>query len=274
LIFPRKYPTVVGGLTLQHHLYFDTMADFPNLPGLNKAAKGSDAYCIEEKIWYVLNSGNVWVEQPGTVDGYGGSGGGGGTTAFQIVEFESDRMWNQIGIPVMSINFSWQYANGSPTAQAIAPHVGDIPLTQRTTLLTGQMITTDTVFTLTATGGDVTRSMTTELKFFHPIFVGLVDSATPVDIELSAMFARIAPAETFVHDFVIDDQRTAIAIHSSLPPLVDIRDTVFGGSQMSNFNVFNNVPISTFSGTQTYTVYIFNDIQNTMGLHQPAQFVW
>jgi len=73
MIYPRESPTVVGGLTTQRHLYFDTMADFPDLPGLDKAALGSDAYCIDTQVTYILNSGGAWIFQS-----VGGGGGGPG----------------------------------------------------------------------------------------------------------------------------------------------------------------------------------------------------
>jgi hypothetical protein len=275
MIFPRKYPTVVGGLTMQRHLYFDTMTDYPNLPGLDKSAKGSDAYCIDEKVWYVLNSNGQWIEQPGSVDGFGGSGaGGGGAESFRIQDFINDRAWSEAGIPVFAINFSWSFLNGTPSSQSITPSVGDIPTSQRTAFLGGQNITTDTAFTLTAVGNEVTRMATTEVKFYYPIFVGLVDSAMPVESEITAMDRRIAPNESFIHDFVIDNRRTAIAIHNSLPQLTDIKEALWGGSVIGSFNIFNNVMLPTAAGLQLYRVYIFEALQNTMGLHQQLQFFW
>jgi len=47
LIYPRENPTPLNGGKMQHHLYFDTMADFPNLPKLDRVAAGSDAFCVE-----------------------------------------------------------------------------------------------------------------------------------------------------------------------------------------------------------------------------------
>jgi hypothetical protein len=35
-------------------LFFDTMADYPDLPGLDRAAPGSDATCVETGDVYIL----------------------------------------------------------------------------------------------------------------------------------------------------------------------------------------------------------------------------
>jgi len=56
MIYPRESPQSLGfeaGL-LQTHLYFDNMTDFPNLPGLNRVAPGSDAMCIDTGDVYIL----------------------------------------------------------------------------------------------------------------------------------------------------------------------------------------------------------------------------
>jgi hypothetical protein len=60
MIYPRESPTVVGGLVLQHHLYMDTMADFPSLPKLDTVAKGSDAFCIDTSDVFILNGSDIW----------------------------------------------------------------------------------------------------------------------------------------------------------------------------------------------------------------------
>jgi hypothetical protein len=41
---------------LQHHLYFDTMADYPDLPKLDRAAPGSDAFCVDTGDVYILSA--------------------------------------------------------------------------------------------------------------------------------------------------------------------------------------------------------------------------
>ena len=60
MIYPREPDTQLNGGQLQRHLYFDTMADFPNLPGFDRAASGSDAFCIATGDAYILNSLGVW----------------------------------------------------------------------------------------------------------------------------------------------------------------------------------------------------------------------
>jgi len=59
MIYPRENPSNFGG-KLQLHLYFDTMADLPNLPGLDRAVPGSDAFCLDTSDAYVLNGNGTW----------------------------------------------------------------------------------------------------------------------------------------------------------------------------------------------------------------------
>ena len=54
MIHPRESPVNLTGDKLQYRLYFDTMADYPNLPGLDKAAPGSDATCLDTGDVYIL----------------------------------------------------------------------------------------------------------------------------------------------------------------------------------------------------------------------------
>ena len=63
MIFIRTEPTYHDSVRGQQHLYFDTMTDYTNLPTLDKAAPGSDAYCIDTGQVFILNSLGVWKEQ-------------------------------------------------------------------------------------------------------------------------------------------------------------------------------------------------------------------
>ena len=64
MIYPRENATNVGGVTLQMHLYFDTLADLPDLPGTDRAAPGSDAYCVATQQAYILSADTgEWVVQ-------------------------------------------------------------------------------------------------------------------------------------------------------------------------------------------------------------------
>ena len=61
MIYPRENPTPLEGGKLQTHLYFDSMADFPDLPNFDRrAAPGSDAFCVDTSDAYILNSVGVW----------------------------------------------------------------------------------------------------------------------------------------------------------------------------------------------------------------------
>lgn len=56
MIYPRENPENVGSNNgkILAHLYFDTMEDYTDLPGLDKVAPGSDAMCIETSAVYIL----------------------------------------------------------------------------------------------------------------------------------------------------------------------------------------------------------------------------
>jgi hypothetical protein len=64
IIYPRENPVKleIAG-KLKQMLYFDTMADFSNLPGLDRVAPGSDAYCISTQDVYILSGAGVWEVQ-------------------------------------------------------------------------------------------------------------------------------------------------------------------------------------------------------------------
>ena len=63
MIYPRENAKVITGDLPQVHLYFDTMTDFPNLPGKGRAAPGSTAYCLATKDVYILNGSGIWEVQ-------------------------------------------------------------------------------------------------------------------------------------------------------------------------------------------------------------------
>jgi hypothetical protein len=64
VIYARENSTLVGGAKLLHHLYISNPADVVNLPGLDLAAPGSDAYCVSSQDVYILDGGTgKWVIQ-------------------------------------------------------------------------------------------------------------------------------------------------------------------------------------------------------------------
>ena len=50
---PTENPGLHGGKRIVH-LYFDTAEEYANLPGIDKAAPGSDAFCVETGDVYIL----------------------------------------------------------------------------------------------------------------------------------------------------------------------------------------------------------------------------
>ena len=64
MIYPRENPVQLdGGGKMQQRLFMDKLADYPFLPGLDRAAPGSSAYCLETADVYILNSNGVWEVQ-------------------------------------------------------------------------------------------------------------------------------------------------------------------------------------------------------------------
>ena len=206
-----------------------------------------------------------------------GGGGGSGSTpppAFRINSFTNNKPINEMGVALSSVSFDWSYTNGSPISQSIAPIVGSMATGDRSYNLTGQNIMNDMTFTLTASDGTTTRTQTTVVRFFWPLFVGLVSSDTPIESEILAMEKKIAGATSFLQNYTINDQRCAIAIHNSVPQLSDVKETVFNMSVLSEFNKFTGIPVTTSAGIENYTVYIWKVLQNTSGLPQPLNFIW
>jgi hypothetical protein len=63
MIYPRENAVDLGGGKLQLHLYADAAADVANLPGIDRAAPGSDAYCLATQDVYILNGSGTWEAQ-------------------------------------------------------------------------------------------------------------------------------------------------------------------------------------------------------------------
>jgi hypothetical protein len=63
MVYPRDVPTIAGGVNTIHHLYFDTMDDYNELPTLQTVSRGSDAYCVATQDVYILNGDGVWEVQ-------------------------------------------------------------------------------------------------------------------------------------------------------------------------------------------------------------------
>ena len=63
MIYQREKQIETGVGKPKAMLYLDTMDDFVDLPGLDKVAPGSDAYCVATQDVYILNSLGEWVVQ-------------------------------------------------------------------------------------------------------------------------------------------------------------------------------------------------------------------
>ena len=166
---------------------------------------------------------------------------------------------------------SWAYLNGTPVSQDISG-IGSIPNAQRTVTVPTP-ITDTTSFTLTASDGIVSRTAGVTTNFYYPIYIGDVVSAAPSEPELLAMTKKVQGSNNFSHDFIIENARTAIAIHSSIPLTnFDIKESLFNLSILSSFTKYENVNLTTNAGVQPYTVFIFNTLQHTSGQVQKLNF--
>jgi len=194
---------------------------------------------------------------------------------FQIASFANDKGTNEKGATVSSITFNWAYANGTPVSQAIAPIVGTIANNAlRTTSLTGQNITADTTFTLSATDGVNPRTAQTNVRFFAPIFYGTVPANPPTPTQVSAMTKRIAAAGNFTAGFDISSAYSCVASPMATP-ITDILDDIFGLSVLSNYDIINNVNITLAGGsTMLYRVLVSKGIQDTAGADMNLRIVF
>jgi len=60
MIYPRENAVQLEGGKLQARLFMDKLADYPYLPGLDRAAAGSSVFCLETADVYILGSDGVW----------------------------------------------------------------------------------------------------------------------------------------------------------------------------------------------------------------------
>ena len=202
------------------------------------------------------------------------STGGTPPATFQITSFTNNKGVNELGVPVTAVTFNWTLANGSPITQSIAPLVGTVANALRTFNLTGQSITTDTTFTLSATDGVNPRTSQTHIKFYAPIFYGTVPVGTPTASQVSAMTKRIAVAGNFIATFNISSAHSCVASPMSTP-IMDILDDTFGLSVLSNYNIINNVSVTLADGsTMLYRVIVSKGLQDTAGSSMNLRIVF
>ena len=190
-------------------------------------------------------------------------------TSFTLAEGFSDVY--EKGTTIYDIEFKWDYT-GSATSGVIMPMGIAVNPSTKQEHISAANITEDTVFTLSLTGENNTATKTLSVFFVNPIFAGGVVGATPIASEILATDKLIRLPISFVHDFVLEDQRSMIAIPMDSPALTDIQDTIFGLSIINSFSEYEFLsPLDEYG---LYRVYIFNAIQNTMGQNQPLNFIW
>lgn len=205
---------------------------------------------------------------------WGGGGGSGSVMPLDLALFENNSPINEVGTIVDSVTFNWKYSSGRPSTQNITPKVGLVSNSVRRVTLNNANITDNTSFTLEASDGTAVCTAETKVNFYYPTFVGLVKGEVPVVNEIAMIPKKLIPAESFIGEFICEDDRPAIAIHSSLPNLSDIKETVFGLSFINKFVKYDNIYLTTACGSQPYKVYIYDTIMHTMGLIQKFQFIF
>jgi len=197
-----------------------------------------------------------------------------GTPAFRILTFSNNAPILERGATPADITFNWSFATGSPTLQAITPLIGVIPNTQRTAILSGQDISDTTTFSLSASDGSVSRIATTQVTFVNPIFYGVVPSSSPSEAELLGMDKRIALFNSFRASLNIADEHSCFASPMT-NPIVDIRETVFGFSMFSTYNIINNVPLTMSDGLIVpYRVLVKAVPEHTAGMSMALDIIF
>jgi hypothetical protein len=179
-------------------------------------------------------------------------------TGFNISSFTHNAGDRERGIPLTDITFGWAYQNGNPVTQSIAPNVGNIAADLRTISLSGQNITDDVTFTLSATDGTTPVTRQAHVRFFFPVFYGSVPTSAPSASDIQAMEKRVAPFTNFTANLSITNARSCFASPME-NPITDIRDTIFNLSMIGNYTAIDNVMIN---GT-AYKVWVRNSLEDT-----------
>jgi len=203
---------------------------------------------------------------PVTIMGGGGEGSG-STPSFRIASFTNNRSINELGTSISSITFDMAYLNGSVSSHSIAPLVGSVPVVDRAITLSGQDIMSDMTFTLTATSDTgVTRTATTQVKFFAPVWYGTVlDNITFTQLDVKGMTKRVNPFTNFTATLNITNEFSCFASPMT-NPITDIKEKLFGLSILDTYNVINNFPITLADGSiLNYRIHVKKLMENTLG---------
>ena len=197
-------------------------------------------------------------------------GGGGIPSTFKIGSFINNKQLNKVGTVVTDITFDWSFLNDNPVSQSILPAPGNIPTAARTLNLTGQNITENSVFTLHATDGKVSRSMSTRITFFHPIFYGWVNNNPPGQAEILAMNERVANFTNFRASIIIPAARSCF-VSPMTHPIREIRETVLGLNITGSYDIYDNYSLEVVPGhIIPCRVLVRRLIEDTIG--QPMAF--
>ncbi len=191
----------------------------------------------------------------------------------EITKFTNDKSVNLKGSVVTAIRFNWSFF-GNPDSQRIEPFIGEVPNNIRSFTLSEQDITNDTIFTLKATQGNITKSIDTSINFYYPVYFGLVNTTTPTASELLSLSKAKLGYDDFIADLIIDDQRTCICAPLS-NPITDIRDTLFNTSVLDTFiSAIVNIPLLSGLPPIPCKVWIKSSLENTLGNKISYKFVF
>jgi hypothetical protein len=170
-----------------------------------------------------------------------GSDSGGSTPLlFRINSFSNNRNQNEVGTIVRDITFNFTYINGSPTNHSISPLVGTMSNSAVSHTLTNAAITSDVVFTLSATDGTTPRSATTHVRFFYPIYWGKVSNTQDiVQADIEGLNKRISDYTNFPVSLNLADEHS-IFVSPMTNPIRDIRETLFGLSIWDTYTIIDN----------------------------------
>ena len=191
------------------------------------------------------------------------SGGGTVQLPVNISAFTNSVNEAEIGSTVTELDLNWT-VNMSDATLSIDNGVGDVTglVTKH---LTGQSITNDTTYTLSATAkdGHSNDSKTTKIVFLPKIYAGVVDSA-PTDSNgvITLETSKLSKDASFKHSFDCSAGNKHITIAVPQSYALDVSKFKVGGNANSNWSK-TVVNVTNASGhVANYDVFTLNDQQN------------
>lgn len=164
----------------------------------------------------------------------------------------------EIGATVSTVNLDWSY-NKDETSQSLNQGIGSLSLGVRSYDLTGQSITTNTTYTLSASDGTTSPQASTSITFRPKRYWGPFADATPDNSEILGLSQELATGRAKSISYDCTGGRYPIyAWPTSFGALSGV---TVGGLAFSDYTVSTMSFTNAQGYTQDYYVFVFNNIQ-------------